>query len=375
MAEGKPFIKCGELFDHTDAFDYNTQTEQLFIDAMNEALRWHANHCPDYRAFLAENGLVDFKQKYLSEQIPPLLVTILKEFKLTSVPEKLAKLELVPSDSEGRKSQIFLDARSYKRILKIVESIFGSLGLVDHKTKANYVCFTCDPQYSLSPATAFSDKLLTGLTAHRSVYYAIKPDKKSGEFSFDLETAAKKLIDFNHHPEPVRILGLPSCLWQVCEWLEKNGINLKLGSRSYIITGSGWEMHNVPEISRNTFNDRINKVLGIPKENIRSMFGIIEHGIPYVECECGRIHVPVYARAMCVDPETLFPVEDGEEGLLHLMTPYISSYPSISLLTTNKAVVEDNCPCGRSGKTLRIIGKSDQAKSKGSAISALELIK
>lgn len=375
MAEGKPFIKCGQLFDHSDAFDYSPETEQLFIDAMNEALRWHANHCPDYKAFLAENGLIDFKQKYLPEQIPPLLVSIFKEFKLASVSEKQVKIELTSSGTGGRKSAIILDARSYKRILKIVENIFGSLGLVDHKQKVNYLCFTYDPKYAGNVGTAFSDKLLTDLTAHRSVYYAIRFNKKTGEFRFDTEDTAKKLIDFSTHPEPVRILGFPAYLWQVCDWLESHNIYLRLNKKSVIITGGGWKMHKDLEVTKDIFKDRINKVLGIPRENLRDLFGMVEHGIPYVDCECGRLHVPIYSRAICVDPETLFPVEDGEEGLLYLMTPYLSSYPSISLLTTDKAIIEDNCPCGRPGKTFRIIGRAGLAKHKGCAIKALELLK
>ena len=375
MAEGKPFENCGKLFDITRAFDHTPQTEELFNKAMNEALRWHVSKCPEFKSFLNLSGLIDFKSDYLPEQIPPLLVTVFKEFKLASVPDKQVKLELTSSGTGGRKSSIILDARSYKRILKIVENIFSSLGMVNHSQKVNYLCFTYDPKYAKSVGTAFSDKLLTDLTAHRTVFYAIKWNKKLNDFSFDLEATAKKLIDFSQRPEPVRILGFPAYLWQVCDWLEKRGINLNFNRDSFIITGGGWKMHKNLEVTKDVFKKRINKILNIPGENLRDLFGMVEHGIPYVDCEHGRLHVPVYSRAMAVDPETLQPVKDGEEGLLYLMTPYLSSYPSISLLTTDKAVIEDNCPCKRPGKTFRIVGRAGLAKHKGCAINALDLLK
>ncbi|MDD2624780.1 MAG: hypothetical protein PHQ02_08175, partial [Candidatus Riflebacteria bacterium] len=81
MAEGKPFENCGKLFDITRAFDHTPQTEELFNKAMNEALRWHVSKSPEFKSFLNLSGLIDFKSDYLPEQIPPLLVTVFKEFK------------------------------------------------------------------------------------------------------------------------------------------------------------------------------------------------------------------------------------------------------------------------------------------------------
>lgn len=375
MVEPKEFSACAQLFSTTAAFSHNRQTEQLFNAAMNEALRWHASRCPDFKSFLAGNGLTDFSREYPAEQIPPLLVTIFKEYRLASVPPEKVKIELTSSGTGGRRSAIILDNRSYKRIMQIVDHIFASLGLVDRKQKVNYLCFTYDPRIAGSVGTAFSDKMLTGLTARRSVFYAIRWNERAKDFEFDLNATVKKLIEFSHRDEPVRILGFPAYLWQVCNRLEEKGLNLKLGKDSYIITGGGWKMHKDQEVTKDFFKDRMERVLGLPRQNLRDLFGMVEHGIPYVDCEAGRLHVPIYARAMAVDPETLLPVVDGEEGLLYLMTPYLSSYPSISLLTTDKAVIEKDCSCGRPGKTFRIVGRAGLAKHKGCAITALDLLK
>lgn len=378
MAEGKPFISCGKLFDHADAFDHGAHTRQLFDDAMRETLAWHLKNCPDFRSFMKESGISASSNDIATlapEDFPPLLVTIFKEFRLVSVAEDQVKIELTSSGTGGRKSAIILDNRSYKRILKIVDHIFASLGLVNKEEKVNYLCFTYDPKVAGSVGTAFSDKMLTGLTKRRSVFYCIRYNEQVEDFEFDLEATTKKLIEFSKRPEPVRILGFPAHLWQVCNRLEDTGLKLNLSNRSFIITGGGWKMHKDQEVTKDIFKERVERVLGIPSENIRDLFGMVEHGIPYVDCEHGRLHVPIYARAQTVDPETLLPVDSGQEGLLKLMTPYLSSYPSISLLTTDKAIIEENCPCGRAGKTFKITGRAGLAKHKGCAITALDLLK
>jgi hypothetical protein len=101
---------------------------------------------------------------------------------------------------------------------------------------------------------------------------------------------------------------------------------------------------------------------------------MVEHGIPYVDCEYGHLHVPIYSRAHVFDPLTYEIKDYDEEGLLTLFTPYINSYPSISLLTTDKAVVKNDCPCGR-GPYIDLKGRAGKVKHKGCAIVALDKLK
>ena len=77
-------------------------------------------------------------------------------------------------------------------------------------------------------------------------------------------------------------------------------------------------------------------------------------GIPYIECKNGNYHLPIYANAAALEPESLLPVSDGEKGLLCLMTPYLTGYPANSILTDYK-VVMDNCDCGINSKTFKML--------------------
>ena len=213
------------------------------------------------------------------------------------------------------------------------------------------------------------------MTKKGMVYYSIKWNKASASFEFDLDACIKRLISFSRRPEPIRLLGFPAYLWQVCKGLEARGINLCLGSRASIVTGGGWKIHKDQEVKKEVYKAEVARILGMPQENIRDLFGMVEHGVPYVDCEVGRMHVPIYSRVRILDPETLSPLPHGTPGLMQLMTPYLSSYPSISILTTDLAVLEPDCPCGRAGLTVKILGRAGLTKHKGCAITALELLK
>ena len=350
MSEGKPFIRSGQLFDCKNAYDYSPEIEFLFTDAMNEALRWHVTHCEVYKAFLSENGLIDFKTNYSTENIPPLLSDIFKYYSLISISEKLIKLKIKTNNK-----QLILDAKSHKRILKIYENIFNSLALTDYKQKVNYICLTSDSKNVQKSSNNFYYDLLTDLTAHRSVYYAFKPDNKNNELNFNVEETAKKIIDFSCHNEPIRIIGPSVFLFHVINWFEEHGIDLKLGKKSYCFILNNSEDSIKYNLSEDTLKNNTEKYLGISKENYRKIFILPEQGIPLVSCKCGRLHLPIYTKALILEPESLTPLQDGESGLLNLITPYLTSYPAISVLTNYKAVLEQNCPCGLNGTTLKIL--------------------
>ena len=351
MSEGKPFIKSGQLFDCQNPFDDLPNKDILFAEAMNEALHWHLSHCSDYKAFMAENGLVDDKELYLLEQIPPILIDVLNNYKLTSVPDKQIKYSvLTENNSNSTDRKLILDARSYKRLLRIWENIFNYFGFVEHNQKVNYLCLTYDSKYENVLNGNFYYNILTALTAHRSVYYAIRFDKNKIEFKFDLEASAKKIIDFSCHSEPVRIIGSYFYLNKICEWFEKNKIELKLNKKSCIF------IFNDPEfiITNTSIKKRLESIFDIKEEKIRNILVFPNQGIPYIECKNGNYHLPIYANAAALEPESLLPVSDGEKGLLCLMTPYLTGYPANSILTDYK-VVMDNCDCGINSKTFKML--------------------
>ncbi len=361
MSEGKPFIKSGQLFDWVNAYDYCPQSECLFTEAMNESLHWHIMNSSIYKSFLSDSGLVSIKNKYLTEDIPPILADIFKENRILSVPEKQIKYEIISGNKKDKR--LILDAKSHKRLLKIYENIFKSLELTDYKKKVNYICLTTDPKIDSNQNNNFYFNLFTSLTAHRSVYYAFKINNRTNDLNFNIEDCAKKIIDFSCHSEPVRIIGSAFFLSHVLNWLEEHQIFLKLDKESYCFILDNGEDTNLLKSFETKVKEYSEKYLGIQKENFRKIFILPEHGIPLVSCKKGELHIPIYYKAFVLEPEQLYPLLDGESGILNLATPYLTSYPAISLITNFKAVLNENCSCGLAGKTVRILDYYDSHRN------------
>ena len=121
------------------------------------------------------------------------------------------------------------------------------------------------------------------------------------------------------------------------------------------------------------FREQVGRWLGIPTANVRDLYGMVEHGVPYCECERHRMHVPIYSRVFVRDPISLEVLAPGSEGLLQFVTPYHNSFPAISLLTTDKGMLLPDCRCQRRSPVLKLLGRAGVSKHKGCAIAALKV--
>lgn len=358
-----------------DAF--SPHTDDAFLAAMKRAFSHHYQNCEPYRKLCDLRGFSpgSLRDYWQISEIPYIFVSVLKERKLTSVPDEDIALVLTSSGTSGQKSATYLDKLSLKRIRKIVWNIYASFDMADKKERVNYLCFTYDPGVAKNLGTAFSDKLLTGLTGVNEVEYAIKYDKKIGDFRLDKEGCYATLERFSAMKMPMRILGFPSFLYEVLgDYVRTTGRSFSFGRRSFIITGGGWKTLGDKEVPKEVFRHEVSSWLGIPKENIRDLFGMVEHGVPYCECEKGNFHVPIYSRVFIRHPRDLRILPPGEAGILHLITPYLHSFPAISLLCTDIGRLIHDCPCGRKMPYIDLLGRGGVRKHKGCAIAALDIL-
>ncbi|MFW5781813.1 MAG: hypothetical protein ACOCWO_00820 [Candidatus Muiribacteriaceae bacterium] len=361
------------LIFQTEAFDFSEQSEKLFNLAMLESFGHHYNYSGLYRKVCQKQGVKPFSVTHYKE-IPYTFVSSLKSHKFITGEEKDVEISLSSSGTGGKKTFIYLDMKSLQRIERIVHNIFGALGMVsDYAT--NYICFTYDPEIAGDVGTAFSDKMLTGLTGEGEVFYTMKYSEKEKDFLLDTDLTIKKLREYCNMPIPLRILGFPAHLYfTLQQYYDQGGRQLNMPEGSFIITGGGWKNHTGQEIPKEEFKKMLSDMLGIPVQNIRDHYGMVEHGIPYVDCEHGNMHVPSYSRCHTFDPVTGEIHDKDHEGLLMLFSPYCNSYPSISLISTDKVVIRDDCPCGR-GKYIDLKGRAGKKKHKGCALVALDKLR
>ena len=90
-------------------------------------------------------------------------------------------------------------------------------------------------------------------------------------------------------------------------------------------------------------------------------------GCMYAECEYGHIHASIYSDIIPRRYTDFSPCEIGEKGILQLVSVLPHSYPGHSLLSEDEGVVlgEDDCPCGRKGKYIQILGRMKNAELRG----------
>jgi phenylacetate-coenzyme A ligase PaaK-like adenylate-forming protein len=301
-------------------------------------------------------------------------VGVLKERDLLSVPQARIAREFTSSGTGGRKSRIALDSGSFDRVVLSARNIHAALGMVDPDQEVNYVCFSYDPSQATDLGTSFTDDLLTSFTRRREVFFAIRWDGDAGDFVFDRERTLETIERFERDGRPVRLLGFPAFMHTLLgEAVERRaGAGFRLGAQSWVMTGGGWKALADRAVSKPRFVADMSAWLGIPPENIRDMFGMVEHGIPYVDCRRQRLHVPIYARVIIRDPETLDVLPHGRAGLIQLQTPYLTSMPNHSLLTTDLGRLDPLCDCGLPGPVVTILGRGGVTKHKGCAITAAE---
>lgn len=352
-------------------FSFTAEDQQAFVDSFRATALWHVATCKEVAVLWKHFGIHPDSIRTETDllRVPPILVTLFKEFNLCCVPESDIALTLGSSGTGGQRSLQHLNQQSLHFVKRLAYRIHEDLGICSD-TAYNYICFTYDPNIAKDLGTAFTDELLTSFTGKQEVYYAIRPHPSTGEWFFDRELCQKKLWDFHESGLPVRILGFPAFLLDLMAHCRKLPV---LGDRAWIQTGGGYKNQQNKDVGKTAFRDMVSSRLGVPLTQIRDLFGMVEHGIPYVDDASGNMRIPNYGRVFTRDPYTLEPLPDGEEGLLHFLCSYNSSYPASSLLSTDYGVVHPD-PDGR-GKILTILGRAGVQRAKGCAIAAQELLK
>lgn len=349
------------------AFDQSDEAKAAFRSDLMAVLDLHKLNNPyishKYKNF--DTALLNSEQGIID--LPFIHVNLFKNSHFQSCPDEAVELTLTSSGTGGQKSQMILDKDSLENVKDIAYQVYDDLGVVNDKTY-NYLCFTYDPAIANDLGTAFTDELLTSFTKKNEVFYTFQHNGE--EFVFEKKKTVAKLIEFSHSEFPTRILGFPAFLYEI---IKEFDLKLDLGSDSWLLTGGGWKGKQDKEIPKYDFKQHIYKQLGIPVENIRDLFGMVEHGIPYVECDQGKFRVPNHARVIVRDHKTLKALPYGEIGILQFICAYNTSYPSFSYLSTDKGILlksVDNL-----GDELVLLGRAGITKHKGCALKAMEIMK
>lgn len=377
-ANGTPVATCFPAVDALcflkEAFVSSPEGEALFAEALFENYRYQYERHPFLRFLAARSSFSPERETAMEDAfgIPPLFVGTLKLHRFCSVPDEEIALTLTSSGTSGQKTQLLLDAPSLARLESLSRSIFRGLGF-ESAEPVHYLLFGYEREHAGAVGTSWSTEQKMACAPAKSSSWLIRWNDATEQFDFDAVAAARRIAELADDA-PLRFLGFPAFMYRAVEELRGIAPNLRVDPRSFVIAGGGWKNHAGTPLSHGEFSRFLEESLGLPRENVRDVFGMAEHGIPYGACRFGHHHVPVFGRLSVRDPRTLDPLPAGSEGLLHLLTPYNTSQPNCSVLATDVARLEENCPCGLPGMYIASVRRGGTSKHKGCAIAAQEIL-
>ena len=347
-----------DKFHELEPYGLNkAEKEKLLFEALQDLTHHHYENCDGYRKILDKLN-INIDNLKTTLDIPFIPVRLFKEFELKSVADEDVFKTMTSSGTSGQAvSKIYLDrtntANQTKTLAHIISSFIG---------KQRLPLLLLDTEMVKKDRSMFSARgagIIGFTTFGRNTTYALNEN---------MEIDIDKIEEFlsAHENETILMFGYTYMIWQfVVKELEKR--NKKFNIKNAILFHiGGWKKLKAEAVDTITYNNRIKGVLGNVK--VYNYYGMAEQlGSVFVECEHGHMHCSNYSDVIIRKPKDFSVAENGDKGLIQLISALPSSYPGHSLLTEDEGIVlgEDDCPCGRKGKYFKILGRIKNAEIRG----------
>lgn len=317
----------------------------------------HRANCGYYANML---GCLGFDEKDVANvsDIPFFPVRLFKEYDLLSIDRKQVFKTMTSSGTTGQSvSKIFVDRETamiqQKVMIKILSDFWG---------KQRLPFLIIDTPAVLKDRITFTARgaAILGLqVCAKEMCYALNDDMS---LNFDV---LQSFLD-KYKGQRFVIFGFTFMVWQhfYRALLEKDE-KLDLPD-AFLMTGGGWKKLESESVSREDFKSALRETCGIG--HFLDHYGMVEQtGCIYAECEYGHLHASNYSDVIIRRPSDFSECEIGEKGIIQVVSVLPHSYPGHSLLTEDEGMIvgEDDCPCGRKGKYIRIFGRLKAAELRG----------
>ncbi len=332
------------------------EKSRLLGAALAELTAHHAANCPPFASILAAAG---HSPASGIEATPFLPVRLFKELALKSIPDADLFKTLTSSGTTGQvPSRIFLDVGTAQAQARALAAITTSFIGKDRRPM-----LIIDHPGVVKDRTSFSARgagILGMMTYGRAHAYALR----DGDMALDVE-AIRAFADA-HRGKPIFAFGFTFMVWKYfLQALEAADITLDFPG-SVLIHSGGWKKLEDEAVSNEHFKAVARQRAGF--EHVHNFYGMVEQvGSVFMECEAGRLHAPSFADVIIRSPLDWRVLGLGEEGIIQVVSAIPMSYPGHSLLTEDRGILtgEDDCPCGRMGKTFRVLGRIPAAEMRG----------
>lgn len=354
-------------------------SDDEFLRAVRENCLFHYKNCADYRKILdalnfGESEIVSDKplDEYLAE-LPFLPTLLLKRRRMFSMPPRKIVIKATSSGTSGRFSEIGFDAGGLLCGLKMVLKI-GKCRKLFSPIPCRYIVMGYRPHRSNRTAvtkSAFGATLFTPCVSRKYIL-----NFKNGKYSTNFDGIIAAIQRYEKKLLPVRFMGFPAYTYFLLREMERRGISVKLPKKSKILIGGGWKQFYAEQTDKETFYRLAEKILGIGDKDIIEFYGAVEHPIMYTDCVNHHFHIPVYSRVIIRDCDSFAPLENGNIGLVDLITPMVAATPILSVMTDDLGVIHNGaeCGCGIDLPYLEIIGRVAPDSIKTCAAGAAEIL-
>jgi phenylacetate-coenzyme A ligase PaaK-like adenylate-forming protein len=330
----------------------------LLAQHLAELVVHHRQHCEPYARVLEARGMVA-KTFDGPEDIPFLPVRLFKDFELRSVPaEQVFKVLTSSGTTSQQVSRIILDKETAqaqsKALVRILQEFLG---------KDRQPMLIIDHPGVLKDRRTFSARAagIMGFSSFgRDHTYALRDE----DMGLDVEAVSAFLA--KHKGKRVLLFGFTYMVWQhFVNEVVRLGLSFDF-SDGLLIHGGGWKKLAAQAVTNEHFKDELHRRLGL--KAVHNYYGMVEQvGSIFMECEHGRLHTPSFADVIIRRGFDWSVAEPGQSGLIQVLSLLPRSYPGHSLLTEDVGMLlgEDDCPCGRLGKTFSVTGRIARAELRG----------
>lgn len=345
-------------FYQLNPYELNKNDKEILLrKELTELTEFHRKQCKEYDNFL---NAVGYSRKNIKSvyDIPFFPVRLFKEYDLLSINRNDVFKTMTSSGTTGQSvSKIFVDKETAMIQQKVMIRI-----LSDYWGKKRLPMLVVDTPSVLKDRQMFSARgaAIMGLNiVSRETVYVLNDD-----MSLNFE----KLQNFLEKYKGRRfiIFGFTFMVWQhfYKELLNLGGFFDM--SEAFLMTGGGWKKLQSEAISRQEFKSCFEQLCGI--RHFLDHYGMVEQtGCIYAECECGHLHSSIFSDVIIRNYKDFAPCGIGEKGIMQVVSVLPHSYPGHSLLTEDEGIIvgEDDCPCGRKGKYIEVIGRLKNAELRG----------
>ncbi len=333
------------------------EKSELLTKELTELTAYHQARCPAYADLLQALGYDGTKVNQV-EDIPFFPVRMFKEFDLMSIDKKDIFKTMTSSGTTGQAvSKIYVDKETammqQKVMIKILSDFWGPKRLP---------MLVIDTPAVLKDRRTFTARgaAVMGLQiVSRDTVYCLNDDMSLNREILD--AFVEKYVG-----QRFIIFGFTFMVWQhFYKELLNAGRKYDM-SEAFLMTGGGWKTLEKESVSREEFKSSLRDICNIG--HFLDHYGMVEQtGCIYAECECGHLHASIYSDVIIRDCENFHPLNQGEKGVIQVVSILPKSYPGHSLLTEDEGMIlgEDDCPCGRKGKYIKVFGRMKSAELRG----------